>query len=101
LADKESSTIWFKLYYVLPAYKALWEHKELWIDTLTAPEHFDIFYDLAQGALYPEISQTPILTAKAKNTFDKYVWEQIRRGVPAKEVLEANLDNLLKYNAER
>jgi hypothetical protein len=100
LADKESRIIWCKLGYGLPAYKSLWEHKELWIDTTTAPEHFNIFYGLAQGALFPEISRSPIVTTKAKNMFDKYVWEQIRRGVPAKEALEANLDNLLQYNAE-
>ena len=101
IASKESRITWSKLGFGLPAYKSLWEQKELWIDTSMVPEHFDIFYDLAQGVLYPEFSHSPATTSKAKHAFEKFIWEKIRQGTPAKEILEAELDNLLKYNIQR
>ena len=100
IASRESRITWSKLGFGLPAYKSLWEHKELWLDTTKVPEHFDIFYELSQGVLYPEFSHSPAAKSKAKYTFEKYIWEQIRKGTPAKEVLEAEIDNLLKYNAQ-
>jgi hypothetical protein len=100
-ASREACITWSKLGFGLPAYKSLWEHKELWIDTSKVPEHFDVFYELAQGALYPEPSRSPAVTTKAKYAFEKYTWEKIRKGTPAKEALEAEYDNILKYNARR
>jgi multiple sugar transport system substrate-binding protein len=101
IASRESRITWSKLGFGLPAYKSLWEHKELWIDTSKLPKHFDVFYELAQGVLYPEFSHSPATTSKAKFTFEKFVWEKIRRGTPAKEAIESELDNLVKFNAQR
>jgi len=101
LSNRESRITWSKLGFGLPTYKSLWEHKELWIDTSKVPKHFDVFYELSLGVLYPELSHSPATTTKAKYTFEKFVWEKIRRGTPAKEAIESELPNILKFNAQR
>jgi multiple sugar transport system substrate-binding protein len=101
IASKEGRIIWSKLGFDLPGYKSLWKDKHLWVDTTKVPKHFDVFYELAKNALTPVYSHTPATTIKCSAHFQKIVWERIRKGEPAKKVLEEELPTLLKYNIKK
>lgn len=101
IGSRDASIIWSRLGFDLPGYKSLWENKDLWLDVTQVPKHFDIFYELAQGALKPIYSHAPATTKKAGYYFQKTVWERIRKGEPAKAVLDEELPLLLKYNIKK
>jgi len=101
IATKEARVIWSKLGFDLPAYKSLWADKKSWVDTTKVPKHFDVFYELAQGALNPTYSHTPAATIKAGNYFSKTVWERIRKGESASKVLYEEMPLLIKYNIKK
>jgi len=80
LWTEDARIIWSRLGFDIPMLKSLVEHKEKWLDTATAPQHFDVFYQLAASALRKPFSFTPVLPKKAGDMIYKTVWETIRLG---------------------
>jgi multiple sugar transport system substrate-binding protein len=80
LWGEDARIIWSRLGFDIPMLKSLIAHKERWLDTATAPKHFDVFYQIVDEALKPPYSVTPRVPQKVINFIYRSVWEPIRLG---------------------
>ncbi|MDZ7373322.1 MAG: sugar ABC transporter substrate-binding protein [candidate division KSB1 bacterium] len=90
LWSRDARIIWSRLGFDIPALKELAERKELWIDPAIAPEHFDVFYQVAEEILKAPPSIMPLIPTEANMLIVRDVWQSIRLGrMSAAEALAA------------
>ncbi len=80
LWSRDGRIIWSRLGFDIPMLKELAEHKELWLDRSIAPQHFDVFYQVAQEILTPPPSVMPIIPTEANMLIIRDAWQAIRLG---------------------
>lgn len=80
LASYRARLIWARLGFNLPGLKSLVENQDAWIDTTIVPDHFHLFFDLAEDVLKEPPATFPIIPRKLNNLMLGHVWEQIRSG---------------------
>jgi len=89
LASSNARLIWARLGFNLPGLKTLVDNPAAWIDTTIVPDHFHLFFDLAEDVLKDPPAIYPIIPRKLNNLMMGHVWEQIRSGrKSAKKALE-------------
>lgn len=80
LWSEDARVIWSRLGFDIPMLKSLVAHKEKWLETTTAPKHFNVLYEMVDSALSEPYSVTPRVPQKAMNLIYRSVWEPIRLG---------------------
>ncbi len=80
LWSKDARIIWSRLGFDIPALTELVENKSLWLDESIAPEHFDVFYQMAEDILRAPASVMPLIPNEANSLITRDAWQLIRLG---------------------